>query len=225
LIRGNLDWKKYLTLAVIFSFGAYLILQLYGELALRGYLGEKAESKYIMQSEGRFGLIISGRINVVGAMLALADSPIIGYGSWADDNNGYFYRAFELLGYDPKEVATDQTLYDNRIPTHSYILEAWVEHGLLAAGFWFFTLWFMVRFIKRVPFMEPTLMLVMCVQFWLFLWNMFFSPLGVRSVVGGMLAAMILLYDESLKHRRPIATALPEQPNLPPGQAVLRGIT
>jgi hypothetical protein len=204
-LRFNVAAKQILshalTIKMMVSFGifaviaSYLVFESYVTLANNGALGEAAREKYDVQSAGRYGLILGGRTNVVGAALALRDSPIIGYGSWAEDQNGYFYRAMEIVGFDPRELTTEEILYGGRIPTHSYLFEAWVEHGLLAAGFWFFTLWFILGFVRRLPFMEPELLAVMCITVWLYVWNIFFSPMGSRPVVGAGLAIMAVLYD------------------------------
>lgn len=201
--RGaSLTWSRTLLLGLCMCLASFFVLLTYSGLASRGYLGEKARTKYDSQALSRFGVVLGARSNVVGAVLAVIDSPIIGFGSWAEDRNGYFYRAVELVGFDPNQVPIDDALLANRIPTHSYLLEAWVEHGLLAAFFWFYTLWFLVDLVRRAPLFDPSLLAVACIHLWLFLWNIFFSPMGGRPVVGAAMALMIVLYDQSCSKER-----------------------
>jgi O-antigen ligase len=173
----------------------FVLIKIYSALAVNGYLGQKNQEKYLSQSEGRYGIVINGRVNVVGAVLALRDSPLVGYGSWAEDRNRYFEQALELVGFDPRIYSGAEDVVTMRIPTHSYLLEAWVEHGALAAIFWIYALYFLIKFMRHYPIKDRAYLALMCVQFWLFLWNIFFSPLGSRPVVGAGLVSMIALQD------------------------------
>jgi hypothetical protein len=188
--------RKFLWYTFIAAGCGALVIQTYAELAVRGYLGESAQAKYIIQSQGRFGIVLSARTNVVGAVMALTDSPFVGFGSWAEDRGSYFYRAIEFVGYDPRTVTNDEDLFKGRIPTHSYILEAWVEHGLLAAFFWVFVLVLIVRAFRSIRLIDPALLPAVSVYLWLFLWNIFFSPLGSRPVVGASLAIILCALDQ-----------------------------
>jgi hypothetical protein len=84
-------------LALIFASGSLGLARGYGSLASGGSLGFKAQQKYDTQSSGALGVILGGRGDVVAALLAIRDSPIIGHGSWATDPNYRYTSAADAL--------------------------------------------------------------------------------------------------------------------------------
>ena len=61
------------------------ILWAYGYAAGSGMLGEDAREKYEAQSSGKYGVLVGGRVELLGSIPAIYDSPILGHGSWARD--------------------------------------------------------------------------------------------------------------------------------------------
>ncbi len=78
----------------------------YSYLASNGTLGEDAKDKYEMQSRGKFGLLVGGRPESLISWRAIVDSPILGHGSWPE-NEKYSNMLNDLeieTGYVEEEV-------------------------------------------------------------------------------------------------------------------------
>jgi hypothetical protein len=137
-----------LLLTIIFI-SCWGILELYGALAESGLLGYQSTKKFETQKMGAYGVLIGGRSEVLSATIAIKDSPLLGHG---DD--------------------------DCLIPTHSIILGAWVEAGVLGAIVW---LWVGVITLKTLlAVFQKNSKLAPLVTFFgfLLLWDLAFSPYG-----------------------------------------------
>ena len=168
------------------SYGIYV---LYTDAAASGRLGDKAQDKYLNQASSRLGLLLGGREAFVSGVIAALDSPIIGYGSWPLDREGFYLQACELSGKKP-----DPNFYRlgyPLIPTHSHILCAWVEHGIGGLVFWGYVIFFYVRQILRPVVDEKRLGLYLAVAVLSVIWHVLFSPIAGRieqSVVIALVA-------------------------------------
>ncbi|MDF1613097.1 O-antigen ligase family protein [Stygiobacter electus] len=89
---------------------------------------------------------------------AIAESPIIGLGSWAKSNSIFAYWAYIQYqaggGWDPSTLMDKYTNLpeQNSIQTHSQIIQAWVEAGIL--GFVFFIYFFIILIKLLIRFLE-----------------------------------------------------------------------
>jgi hypothetical protein len=168
------------------SYGIYL---LYADAAATGRLGEKAQDKFLTQSSSRLGLLLGGREAIVSGVIAALESPIIGYGSWPLDREGFYLRACELSGRDP-----DPNFYKlgyPLIPTHSHVMCAWVENGIGGFVFWSYVIFFYVRQILRPVIDEKRMGLYLAVSVLSLVWHILFSPMAGRieqSVVIALIA-------------------------------------
>lgn len=171
----------------------WMILVAYEYAAMDGLLGKEAQEKYLKQSSGSFGLILGGRAESIASTQAILDSPIIGHGSWARDTY-YVMLKVQLLeeaGYK-QEGNPFQT---DLIPTHSMLLGAWVEAGVLGAVFWFWCLILGLRAVLTTlthnSFFLPVTLLILL----FLLWDIAFSPLGLdrRFVEPAYLCLAILV--------------------------------
>jgi hypothetical protein len=156
--------------AVLLSIWAFQQMYLYG--LEQGWLGQEAQAKYEIQQQGSGGLVLGGRSEILASAQAIIDSPFIGHGSWARDPK---YAALMRerkaeLGY--KKGWDDQ---DDLIPTHSHILGAWVEAGVVGAIFWFWLLKLAVSTLLRATGAEP-LLPVFAFMAVLLCWDIIFSP-------------------------------------------------
>lgn len=157
------------------SYGIYV---LYADAAASGRLGDKAQDKYLEQASSRFGLLLGGREAVVSGVIAAFNSPIIGYGSWPLDREGFYLQACELSGRDP-----DPNFYRlgyPLIPTHSHVMCAWVENGIGGLLFWGYVILFYVRQILRPVLDEKRLGLYFAVAVLSLVWHILFSPMAGR---------------------------------------------
>jgi hypothetical protein len=188
-------WRL-LVLAAAVAVAGYGVTQWYGYSARAGQFGERARAKYENQVRNKFGLIAGGRSEFVGGLLAISESPVIGYGSWPLDNTRVFARACEMM-----EVKLDPSYYKRGyplVPTHSHILGAWVESGVLGIFFWIYVLWIAGRAVYLPIHDEKRL------RFWLvsstlpLIWAIFFSPISARletSFLLGAILCQVLAYD------------------------------
>ena len=174
-IAQEIDWKKIAGTLLLMLVTAVIMNEVYGLVAMKGWLGYDTQQKYYVQSRGKFGLLVGARSEFLASSRAIMDSPIIGHGSWAKDPE-YFYILNEQL--KRLDYHTSLALRSELIPSHSYIFGAWVESGFLGAVFWF---WIFVLAIKTVIYIFKMdiyfLPLILFVCFHLF-WDILFSPFG-----------------------------------------------
>lgn len=172
------------TLAASIILGVAGIAWAYQYSATAGILGEDAREKYLQQSKGDYGILIGGRPDLLGAIPAIYDSPILGHGSWV---KGWIYilaeqQALALMGYDAF-VLTQDDVEEGLMPAHSYLLQAWVWAGVVGALFWAWVFVFTARTLMRVY--PPTVALLPVASFMAFslLWDILFSPYGATERV------------------------------------------
>jgi hypothetical protein len=162
-----------LTAAV--GIAAWGTLEIYGRAAESGLLGYEAQQLYERQATGAYGLLLGGRSETLTSIPAILDSPILGHGSWAKDCDyaTLLIERMRELGYFPGEE-NEECL----IPTHSHLLGAWVEAGILGAVFWTWVLSVTVRALLRsFEFQQRLTPLIAFVGF-LLIWDILFSPYG-----------------------------------------------
>ncbi|GAA4642528.1 hypothetical protein GCM10023115_06240 [Pontixanthobacter gangjinensis] len=167
-------------LLLVGAAGASLVNSGYASLAESGGLGAEARAKYAEQTAGDVPLIFGGRSESLISVKAIGDSPVIGHGSWAKDRRYVeLYRSMRLrLG-----LPVHDNYFQTRelIPTHSYVLGAWVEAGALGALFWLYVLGLpFVAIYQLLGRNEPLLPLVAYLSIGL-VWAIPFSPFGATE--------------------------------------------
>ncbi len=156
----------------------YAITAFYSYSVNDDWFGEEVREKYLLQSTGDMGLLLGGRAEILASSQAIIDSPIIGHGSWAKDPK---YVDTMLYALSQHGYALQGALNDDLIPTHSYIMGAWVEAGLAGAIFWFFALMLTLRGLTVCYQTNAAYTpLVSFIAFNL-LWNIPFSPFGAEG--------------------------------------------
>jgi hypothetical protein len=155
---------------------------IYGNMASSGSLGEAQRDKYLRQTEGGVNIFLGGRPEALISLRAISDNPIFGHGSWAEslEYRVQFFAAQESAGLEVRW----QALYNSlRIPSHSHLLGAWVEHGIAGAMFWFSILILTVKaFYEGVLGRYQASFVEMFIFTYTF-WNILFSPFGLTSRV------------------------------------------
>lgn len=152
------------------------ITQIYSMSASAGLLGRVAEEKYFQQKDNDIGLLFSSRTEALASTKAIADSPIIGHGSWAKDADYVMALADLLQSKGVPFYLSDSDL----IPTHSHILGAWVEAGIAGALFWTFILILVGRAIWAMANLPNRATVFFAFSLFLFCWDLFFSPFGAE---------------------------------------------
>ena len=152
------------------------VLEVYQFAAKAGFLDERSLTTFERQSQGEFGIFPGGRTAIFAAVPAVLDSPIVGHGSKAKDPD-YASRILDArrYGYQPSLMPSWHT---GLIPTHSMLLGAWVEAGVLGIFFW---LWFALLMVTVLANLcrsrEPLSVLVFYLGVTQ-LWHIAFSPFG-----------------------------------------------
>jgi hypothetical protein len=154
------------------------MIAVYGMAAGNGWLGLEATDKYLAQTSGDLGLLQSGRTEQLVSIRAIADSPIIGHGSWAKD---YAYVSLMIDILESKGVPYVEYYGGDLIPTHSHLSGAWVEAGVMGGVFWLAVIGIAIKALY-VELKQPRT-LATFVGFILFslLWDVLFSPFGAEQ--------------------------------------------
>lgn len=201
----RLTLPKLATLGVFALLGAWLIFEAYVFSAYQGWLGEFQRGKIILQSQTIFGdsllgLILGGRTAVFGAILAILDQPLLGYGSGSGLMlTEYFYDAVAFVGTDSYMLAKLAAMGWNAAPGHSIFFGAWMENGILAAvaigGIGLLVLHEFLAVIQRDSRVAPLLVVLATSFFWAFL----FSPFGTvhRLAIGLFMAFYVMAFHRN----------------------------
>lgn len=199
---------RILPVSILMIVASGVLLQSYLYMASEGYLGQDALSKYRMQVGDTSNnpiaqLFVCGRSEFLISLDAIADSPLIGHGSWAKDE-GYRLQMFReklAAGCEVSEYFLEES---NLIPTHSILFGTWVESGVLGGIFWLFVIWVVMRGLvtafgtRAIPITIFTF-----IVFW-FSWDILFSPFGGtrRIIVPAMLCTCIKFTSMVAAQRR-----------------------
>jgi hypothetical protein len=195
------------TVAVLAA-GVWVISAIYALGAQSGWFGGDQQDKYELQSSGAGGILVGGRTAFLGSFFAIYDSPVLGHGSWAKDPQyaAILRASLDELGYQNTDVAFESE--DGLIPSHSYLLGAWVESGIVGAVFWLWILWITASALMRSSGREPLVPFFAFIGMFL-IWNVLFSPYGAdaRFTATYFVYAMILLALHSQAQKRTHAHA------------------
>ena len=201
---GRVSLKKLMMFVILGVSACWLIYEAYIMLASEGWLGEYQRNKLIDQTDTVFGdsilgIIVGGRTRVFGAILAIMDNPIFGYGSWNAWLLGdYYYDAVAYVGTSAKDLSSLSTAGIISSPGHSILFQSWMENGILAAfsllviGYWM--LKDLILLIQKDDRLAPVLIYLFASFFWAYL----FSPFGVqhRLTIGLFLAIYLMRCNE-----------------------------
>jgi hypothetical protein len=176
------------------------VLAMYDAAAANGFLGRDVQAKYYMQS-GSLGIILGGRSEALGSTQAILDSPFLGHGSWARDFKYVDLLADRLVELGYGEQALAQIYEEGLIPTHSYVLGAWVEAGFLGAIFWLcvglLASWLLLNLYAARLTLAPLLVYSSV----LLLWSVAFSPYGNSARLTAAYAIAVCLLGFRLMRR------------------------
>lgn len=163
---------------------AQAISSIYMMGASSGIFGIEAKTKYEDQysstSSGILEILGGGRSEFLVSTEAIKDSPLLGHGSWAKD---YKYTALYIElqreNLNRPDFDSEIDVRGGLIPSHSHILGAWVEAGILGALFWFSVI--SLCLFKAAPGALRLGGVVGTISIMFLpwsLWNFIFSPFG-----------------------------------------------
>ncbi len=145
-----------------------------------------------------FELLFYGRLDIIVAIKAILNAPIIGHGSWPQDVTGQYYL------YTAQLLGVNHLTYRGFIPSHSILFGAWLNAGFLGfvavSGILIVLLKEFV-YIYRYNFTHllPIITVIVVGS----CWNFFFSPLGLLRTTFPLTAAFtIVLFNLSLTQRK-----------------------
>lgn len=202
---ARLSRRRIVIITVFGLIGAVGFLEFYSYAASEGLLGAKAKQKYEIQANKQYGVLIGGRSEILVSIQAIADSPIIGHGSWAEGAE-YAGMFLKLSGRTARQRAQIRALGmgPGSIPSHSFIFGAWVEAGLLGAVFWAYVLWLTGRNLVYLSQMQELLTPLIAYISFIMLWDVVFSPFGFdrRVLVPFYIIVIMFCWDVVLAQRR-----------------------
>jgi O-antigen ligase len=155
------------------------MIAVYETAADNGWLGLEARDKYLAQTSGDLSLLQSGRAESLVSTQAIADSPIIGHGSWAKDYTyvSTFIAILESKGFEIQGDPYASPL----IPEHSFLLGAWVNAGIMGGVFWLAVIGTAMKALYvTLKRKESPATFVGFILFSL-LWDVMFSPFGAAQ--------------------------------------------
>lgn len=203
---------SWLTLGIV---GLMLIAVTYGLLgatADKDSLGRRTQSNAGREAATEIGLIAIGR------------SPIFGYGSWSEDPElARLQRKLMEENLDDARVAERR---GSRFGPHSQVLNAWVEGGILAAGFFLYMLYRVLATAPWILFTRPPDFLSPLLAFFLIMavWDVLMSPFaaGHREKIG-ISAAILAVWEIDRRRGRRASVAAARRQSRPPLRANASG--
>ena len=178
LVRLDRRAVRWLTVLAASILVGLVIVEGYKYAAGRGVLGAQVQRKYEEQHSS-LGVLLSGRPQIVVALRAIADSPIIGHGSWAKDPKYTAALRTELrkAGYQGNTLPHSP----DTIPTHSHLLGAWVGAGILGLLLWLWALMVALSVLLRLHRLGDRRVVLVAFIGLSFVWDVLFSPLGAEQ--------------------------------------------
>ena len=172
---SNVRSQNKLALGLLLIIATLASIQTYSYSAQSGWLGSDAKYKYEKQTSGVLGLLPGGRIEIFSSTKAIADSPIIGHGSWAKNRKyvDHLQKRLKFYGYN-----TVVNTSSDKIPAHSYLFGSWVESGIVGAFFWTLVLVIVAKVLVHAYSKPVPLNYIVIVVCFTMIWNILFSPLG-----------------------------------------------
>lgn len=159
---------------------------------------------------------------------AVKRSPLIGYGSWAENRElsaMYLNRVNELRGLKGGAVADRNAAFN----PHSQILHAWFEGGIFGTALLVTMLWQLFRNGRWLVMKRPVDVLTPLLLYFTIsmLWNLFMSPFSAPHRLGIAIGAAILVIM-SIERRGTGGKASPSESRIPspvaPAVALARSI-
>ena len=188
--RGRINGFALVVFVLLVGAVSWGVVEAYSYAASEGMLGVRAQRKFEAQSSTAAGLLFTGRIEFLGGLLAIYDSPVVGHGSWKVDTERYFAKALHWM-----EIGVDPRFYYLQayplIPSHSHFIGAWVENGIGGGLFWGYVAILILRVLYLPLKDESHLRLWVSCAATALLWHIFFSPISSRLETAITLAVFL----------------------------------
>lgn len=209
-IRTRVCRPFWLILLIGFA-GVVAVKGAYSYAAEHAWLGEAQIKKYERQTkEGTsvIRLLLAGRAESFGGLLACVDKPLIGFGPWAEDRGGYNLEFISRYGspedwqaYYLGEQLIVRNGGFNMIMAHSFITNFWLWFGIFGLVIWIYISFVLLRYLKQDCWAVPQW------YFWLatavpgYFWAICFSPFG-GDRVGRVMFVVACLFVRAVRKGR-----------------------
>lgn len=188
--------------------GIFSMHTLYRVAATQGWLGEEALLKYEQQTQGDTSikqLLLGGRMESFCGLIACVDKPIVGFGPWAEDIEGYTGEFLSKYGtYEDYEQYVKTREWNllkgntsHMIPVHAYITEFWLWYGVLGLVFWMYIIFVLLRYLRQDCWAVPQWFMWIAASIPGYFWGIFFSPWSDR--VGGIVFVVACLMARAVR--------------------------
>ena len=187
--------QKIPALLLVLLIGVLMVDFVYENLASTGFLGEKAYEKYITQKTGG-NIVEGGRTATFMGIELIKEKPITGWGSYAKDTWGFMSKYYS--DHNMEDTTIPELEYE--LPSHSYVVGAWMQNGILGGLFWFWILFMLWKIFKSGCLLyEPRVLGLLIFRFTTLLWNWAFSPFGDRTTFLFLMLTYMAIYDNYYK--------------------------
>jgi len=187
--RNKINRKKLLMLSLFVSIVSYGLYSVYVNAVLKGKItaGNSLQLKEAKDPYNPINLLLMGRTETFVGWVAFMDEPLFGHGAWAKDITGkYRILVFKLKDAIYKEPKLDI------IPSHSVLIGAGMQNGILAFLFMGSILIFFIRSgFKSINKKDPYLILIISFIISI-IWNGLFSPVSHFRLTLPLFFAFIL---------------------------------
>ena len=146
-ILRRLVWAIFVLIIVLYSGFTFFIY-----LAESGWLPDEVSSRTLAQNSHTLGFLVAARPDAAAAILAILMHPILGSGPGLVEPSVLIYYstiAAEVLssaGEINDSLAFEiQTNWELGTPSHSHILGAWADAGVVAAICWAYVIYLALR--------------------------------------------------------------------------------
>ena len=173
----------------------------YKYAVVNGYMGEEEMRKYELQTRtndkpGALTLLMSGRAEFFICLFAALDRPFVGNGSFPIDEHGYVTEF--LSKYGTKEdyaraLQRDSEYGMNLIPWHSHIATYWAWHGIFGLLFWLYVIVMVGKTLFLRIHVYPPWFGYFALMLPAFIWDILFSPLGLRVNTATLLVSILFV--------------------------------
>lgn len=181
---------KIVKIFLLMFIGMLAVSNIYENLASSGTLGAYAYRKYMLQSS-KGNLLEGGRGETLMGIELIKRKPILGYGSFAIDEGDQFHREYAIDHNLPYKMYPRI----RKLPAHSHIVGAWMENGIGGGLFWGYVLYLFWKIFKSGAMLSiPVLLPALLMTFTTRIWEIMFSPFGLRIPETFFLMFLTIIY-------------------------------
>lgn len=140
--RFKVGKESYIKLAISAFLLTLFLGSIYNYASNAGLLGSNLQKKSVIQSTGKYGILLGGRNEVAFSLPAVREKPLLGWGFYAPPSENIIDNGLQFL-YENRVNTIYQKksiLEINQIPTHSFLMQFMVFGGVLAGMLWIFVL-------------------------------------------------------------------------------------